>query len=884
VLEPEYTRDLLKRLYQNLVPKKIRHDLGEYYTPDWLADLLLNEVGLTCEGFEKYASEKGDTIAPLNLRVLDPACGSGTFLILAIKRFREYAEGHYLKDVLASYVLRNVVGFDLNPLAVLTARTNYLLTIADLLAYAKGPIEIPVYLADSIMVETRTTLTGVSYAIKPYVGVFELPKNIVDRGILGKLLEAVDKYVRMRYKLADFTEVARKELDLSDEELKLVGTFYNTFLKLEEEGRNHVWTAIIKNAFAPLTIVNSYGRFDYVVGNPPWINWENLPESYRDDTKKLWDYYGLLKKTKGMGLGKIKRDMAMLFVTRCLDRYTKDDGRLSLLIPFTTYKTQAGAGFRSYLANKCNVSKIHDIVELFPFEGAINRTSLIVIDKEGKTTFPISCTMWHNPRGKGIDQEAMLDEVYKNTQQYAMILAPITRSKPEASWMIVSESSYEALQKVMRSSEYRAYAGVFTGINSVYFVKITEKQESNFLIKNLETVGKKEVQSISTVVESDLIYPLIRGQDHKKWYVRPSGYILIPTDSQGKTLSPSKLRVEYPETYRYFLNFLKDLANRSAEPYKTKLEPYRKKPLDRAEKQAPPFYWLFNVEPAFAPYKVMWKYISGKISGKGEFSVAVAEPYEDANLGRKTIIPNEKLMLIPFNEKEEAYYVASVLNSSIAQLIVMSYTIETAISTHVLKNVYVPKFDPTNKLHLNLSALSKTAHELAKNYFESNDLAKLEKLKEVEEEIDDKVAQFYGITKEELEEIKKTLALLRGEEVEKDIIEERPTEITVDFLNAVISPSSIGSFEVAITNPLKEEVKIELRLPNRKVELKTDKEEDTIKVQVPPLSVGEHKIPYEIITAAKTTQGEFTLHVKEKKRFRKEESLTGKLDELLEES
>ena len=36
----------LKKLYQYLVPKQLRHDLGEYYTPDWLAERLLNQLGL----------------------------------------------------------------------------------------------------------------------------------------------------------------------------------------------------------------------------------------------------------------------------------------------------------------------------------------------------------------------------------------------------------------------------------------------------------------------------------------------------------------------------------------------------------------------------------------------------------------------------------------------------------------------------------------------------------------------------------------------------------------------------------------------------------------------------------------------------------------------
>ncbi len=108
-------------------------------------------------------------------------------------------------------------------------------------------------------------------------------------------------------------------------------------------------------------------------------------------------------------------------------------------------------------------------------------------------------------------------------------------------------------------------------------------------------------------------------------------------------------------------------------------------------------------------------------------------------------------------------------------------------------------------------------------------------------------------------------------------------EVTVDFLNAVASPNIAGSFEAAISNPLKNMVKIELQLPDRKVELETDKEQETIKVQVPPLKAGEYKIPYKIITRSKVAKGEFTLHVKERKRFRKDETLTSKLDELLGE-
>lgn len=70
-LDPDSTYDLLKKLYQYLVPQEVRHRLVEYYTPEWLAELLLNEVGYVGNALKRF---------------LDPACGSGTFLVLAIQR------------------------------------------------------------------------------------------------------------------------------------------------------------------------------------------------------------------------------------------------------------------------------------------------------------------------------------------------------------------------------------------------------------------------------------------------------------------------------------------------------------------------------------------------------------------------------------------------------------------------------------------------------------------------------------------------------------------------------------------------------------------------------------------------------------------------------
>jgi SAM-dependent methyltransferase len=135
LLAPNKVKDLLKRLYQHLIPASLRHDLGEYYTPDWLAEWVLNKV---------------DYDGTLHKRILDPSCGTGTFLVQAINRAKEKARSENLADeTVLQAILQNVVGFDLNPLAVVAARTNYILALGDLLAAQTSPVVIPIFLSDS---------------------------------------------------------------------------------------------------------------------------------------------------------------------------------------------------------------------------------------------------------------------------------------------------------------------------------------------------------------------------------------------------------------------------------------------------------------------------------------------------------------------------------------------------------------------------------------------------------------------------------------------------------------------------------------------------------------------------------------------------------------
>ncbi len=132
--------DVLKGLYESLIDPEQRHDLGEYYTPDWLAARMC----------ERAINQ------PLAQRVLDPACGSGTFLFHAVRRLLAAADvaGLPNREVL-SRCCRQVIGVDVHPVAVQIARVTYLLAIGEDRLRDRPPLAIPVYLGDSLQWNTQ---------------------------------------------------------------------------------------------------------------------------------------------------------------------------------------------------------------------------------------------------------------------------------------------------------------------------------------------------------------------------------------------------------------------------------------------------------------------------------------------------------------------------------------------------------------------------------------------------------------------------------------------------------------------------------------------------------------------------------------------------------
>ena len=318
-------QDLLKQLYQNLVDPETRHDLGEYYTPDWLAQLTLQEI---------------DYRAPQSL--LDPACGSGTFLFNAIRRL---ADNGLTGPKLVEFALNHIMGTDVHPLAVTIARVNVLLALTEHFETSNGENEampLPVFMADSLMrpLENRSE-DAVTIAVDwDKDELFRIPlESASDASKLTKTIEYMDQFAKIvsdPHQITKVTNLFRSFIqDIYAEMtnptfIRLWESNLKLLVGLIGEGRNSIWAYILKNLSRPLVLAER--GFDVVAGNPPWLAYRYINSAvYQDEVKDLYFYYQLID--RGDVQLFTQMDLSTLFFAHARDRYLKDDGVLAFVMP-----------------------------------------------------------------------------------------------------------------------------------------------------------------------------------------------------------------------------------------------------------------------------------------------------------------------------------------------------------------------------------------------------------------------------------------------------------------------------------------------------------------------------------------------------------------------
>jgi len=339
--------DVLKTLYESVIAPQDRASLGEYYTPDWLANRVVSHA----------------VSSPLTSRVLDPACGSGTFLFHAARAYLAAADAASVGggDAVAG-LAQHVYGMDVHPVAVTLARVTYLLAIGRqrLTAPDRGPVAIPVYLGDAVQWEQRRDLLAGDDTITISTAGSDLvegdgvlfgddlvfPRSVLhDAGDFDRLVTAMaDKALDMSpRKSRDLIAPTLRQFGVHHNDTPILTATFDVMRRLHASGRNHIWGYYVRNLIRPLWIADPDHRVDVIVGNPPWLRYSKM-------TKSMQDRYKLLAKERKLlsgALGASGRDLSTLFAARAIELYLKPAGRFSLVMPHGTLTRKPHDGFRS---------------------------------------------------------------------------------------------------------------------------------------------------------------------------------------------------------------------------------------------------------------------------------------------------------------------------------------------------------------------------------------------------------------------------------------------------------------------------------------------------------------------------------------------------------
>lgn len=716
VLRPENVQDILQEVYMGLIPQEMRHLMGEYFSPDWIVEHALDMVGYT-----------GD----INKTLIDPTAGSGPFLTQAIKRIINQSGGGLTKTDIVS-ITHNIVGFDINPISVVSAKANYILIMFS--AFFDNcdeefgeSVGIPVFIADSILAPVvYTEENDDTLKLETTVGEIEIPKfDSFSKGneFLKLLSQSIDD--RGSYEIFESLAIGKGLIKESD--IEIVKALFSKLSVLHRASKDSFWPIIFRNSFAPVMIRD---KFDYVVGNPPWIAWKAMSKSYRAGTLTIWQSYGIFeknaydKKTTHDDFG-----MAVTYVS--VDQYLKVGGSMVFLLPASFLKsTKGGEGFRKFEIIRNNQSVPFNVEEVHDFSGVSLFTIPTVAIKFGKgiaMQYPMDKYRFYSQIGRKskIDSHADWKQVSEIVEYSDCLAQPVDKDDIQSAWLTLEDMTFA--NNVVNPEIERIYKGRKgiepAGAKGVYILLKPKKVRDGYL-EIINDMSRQRRQDIidrgihKGVVEEKYIYPMLGGRNIARWYVKSNEYMIVPHSAEYKYGIPEvTLAREAPETFQWLSFYHDELLDTRIQNGKF------------FNPDTQPFYRLDNVGTyTYSPYKVLWKEQAGSMSAVvvSTYLNSVPDADDDLFVEDKPIVVDSKVLMLDVYDEMEAYYVCGIINSPSVIEVVDGYAISTNRGVDVLKYIAIAKYDEENDVHRSIAEISKNIHEKMKESSGKANITQLE--------------------------------------------------------------------------------------------------------------------------------------------------------------
>jgi len=662
--------DVLKLLYEALIDRAQRHGLGEYYTPDWLA------AKMTRAAVDK----------PLEQRVLDPGCGSGTFLFHAVRRYLAAAQEHNVDPSLrAENACALVAGMDIHPVAAIIARVTYVLALGDSLSTRRGDISIPVYVGDAMQLSVSSMFAGAELIIR-------VPGNEKDgeRDMLRfpesvcrdpHLLDNVVDRMRLSSEQGQKPEAFRaaiKAIGVTQADLGEMTETYRRYDALRRADRNTIWAYVARNLSRPLYLSARERRADVIVGNPPWLALRHMST----DLQKRFKELAQGEKIYVGGKLATQNDLSALFFVRSVGLYLKEGGRIAFVMPLAAMTRGQFEAFRSGRYHTKNVQ----------FEAAW------VLGDEVQPLFPVpSCVLFASARrglGKGLPDKV---------RRYAGQLPYRDASEEIADkWLKVtdgaprpSEASYK------EGSPYRTafHQGATLVPRMLCLVERVAKgrlginPRAPFVASrrsNQENVPWKNLNGIEAAVEAEFLRPVLLGESILPFRLFRAFEGVVPVNESGMVVDATAAANRGKAGLQEWMSKAEGLWERNKTAKLTLVEEFN-------------FFGKLSAQFPIPSLRVVYAKAG---------TLPASALIEDAHA-----VIDHMLYWARVDSRKEGLFLASILGSEAARKRVESLQARGQWGARhfdkVMFTLPIPRFDPKIELHSDLAAAGADAEKIA---------------------------------------------------------------------------------------------------------------------------------------------------------------------------
>ena len=501
------------------------------------------------------------------------------------------------------------------------------------------------------------------------------------------------------------------EKEKTDKIIFLIDNLVSTLFKLEANNWNRIWARIIKNFLT----TSNLGKFEVIIGNPPWIDWKNLPTGYREKIKAL-----CIKKELFSGdslTGGINLNICALITNVVAENWLSEKGNLAFLMPKSLIFQQTYEGFRKLKIEnnkRLYIKELHDWTKsgspFFPVQLDF-LTYYFSFEKPKKNYVDVKLFVKRKNKIIKDKQTHELSEIRNYFDTENLICGQLQNNKTAYTYAN-NEEELKKLKKISGESHYKGREGIEFYPQEIFVLKedSTKSRAGKGIVwvKNIQnTKSKYKIPEKSFRLEKDYLFPLVKGVDIEPFNLKDSN-LLAPFpyefEKGRNVLNAKELQNKSPLLFKYFKSKREILDSQSE--YNSKIQ----------GKYGNIFYSLTRVgEYSFAPYKVVYR-------DNTKWCASVISEIETSFGEKKLALPQNHAPYMSQNKnkfitKEEAHYICAIMNSPTVEKFMLQSSDTRTFK--ITPPIFIPEYNNKNKSHKELSNLSIIAH---KNKTEINNI------------------------------------------------------------------------------------------------------------------------------------------------------------------